>query len=241
MENAPVRGVVIHDQDGDLPTPRSHSGSWRCRTAARTEAQIRREMEGAPTPIRSPATAGRPSFPPIVLRWLDPSPVPPYLRVVELSACVNGSRISCCFSAGIPIPVSLTATCKVTVSVTGRIRRSTITSPCAVNLMALPTRLTRICRRRPGRRQGVRHCRAGRIGKLQALLIGPQGERLRPRPGCRAGKSDRVQRQLAGFDLGEIEDVVEKLSSASADALTVVNTPAARASARCPAPAPSCR
>ena len=37
-----------------------------------------------------------------------PSPVPPYLRVVEPSACVNASKISCCFSRGMPMPVSLT-------------------------------------------------------------------------------------------------------------------------------------
>ncbi len=37
-----------------------------------------------------------------------PSPVPPYLRVVEPSACSNGSKIARRFSAGMPIPVSAT-------------------------------------------------------------------------------------------------------------------------------------
>ena len=45
---------------------------------------------------------------------VSPRPVPPYLRVVEPSACVNASKICCCFSAGIPIPVSRTEKCKTT-------------------------------------------------------------------------------------------------------------------------------
>jgi hypothetical protein len=34
--------------------------------------------------------------------------VPPYLRLVEPSACWKASKIICCFSGGIPMPVSLT-------------------------------------------------------------------------------------------------------------------------------------
>ena len=37
-----------------------------------------------------------------------PSPVPPYLRVVELSPWEKGSKMELCFSCGIPIPVSET-------------------------------------------------------------------------------------------------------------------------------------
>ena len=37
-----------------------------------------------------------------------PRPVPPYLRLVVPSACRNGSKISFCFSSGMPMPVSLT-------------------------------------------------------------------------------------------------------------------------------------
>ena len=36
-----------------------------------------------------------------------PSPVPPYRRVVELSACVKAWKMCCCFSGGMPIPVSI--------------------------------------------------------------------------------------------------------------------------------------
>ena len=35
---------------------------------------------------------------------VNPRPVPPYLRVVEPSACRNDSKISCRLSAGMPMP-----------------------------------------------------------------------------------------------------------------------------------------
>jgi len=38
----------------------------------------------------------------------NPNPVPPYLRVVELSVWSKASNINCCFSRGMPMPVSLT-------------------------------------------------------------------------------------------------------------------------------------
>src|ERR1700726_2890506 len=39
---------------------------------------------------------------------VSPSPVPPNLRVDDESACENASKINCCLSLGIPIPVSRT-------------------------------------------------------------------------------------------------------------------------------------
>ena len=38
-----------------------------------------------------------------------PRPVPPYLRAVPPIACWKASKMICCFSAGMPIPVSVTA------------------------------------------------------------------------------------------------------------------------------------
>ena len=35
-----------------------------------------------------------------------PNPVPPYLRVVELSSCSKARKIVSCFSGGMPMPVS---------------------------------------------------------------------------------------------------------------------------------------
>ncbi len=39
----------------------------------------------------------------------SPSPVPPYWRLVEASACWNASKIIRCFSGGMPMPVSATS------------------------------------------------------------------------------------------------------------------------------------
>src|SRR5882762_1800831 len=40
---------------------------------------------------------------------VNPSPVPPKVRLVEVSACWKASKISSCFSRGMPMPVSETA------------------------------------------------------------------------------------------------------------------------------------
>ena len=47
----------------------------------------------------------------------SPSPVPPNRRVVEVSACVNGSNSCASCSGAIPIPVSLTSHAQVHVAV----------------------------------------------------------------------------------------------------------------------------
>ena len=41
-----------------------------------------------------------------------PSPVPPYLRLVLPSACWNASKMICCLSGGMPMPVSVTENCQ---------------------------------------------------------------------------------------------------------------------------------
>jgi hypothetical protein len=75
--------------------------------------------------------------------------VPPNRRVVEVSAWEKAAKTVSSFSGGIPIPVSATEKCRSVdppasaASAASRSTRTT-TSPRAVNLMALPTRLTRI-------------------------------------------------------------------------------------------------
>jgi hypothetical protein len=85
----------------------------------------------------------------------SPRPVPPYLRLVLPSACWNASKMICCFSGGMPMPVSLTdiaitprALFRLSLSgdqpsVTGR--TSIDTRPRSVNLNALDSRFFRIC------------------------------------------------------------------------------------------------
>ena len=93
--------------------------------------------------------------PPIIsakcLVMASPSPVPPYFFVVEASACMNGwkSRVIC--SSVMPMPVSDTR--KLTPaapfpSTTAELSRATesVIVPWSVNLLALESRLNRICR-----------------------------------------------------------------------------------------------
>ena len=61
-------------------------------------------------------------LPPIIstsrLQIVSPRPVPPYLRVVEPSACVNGWNIRAACSGVMPMPVSRTENSSLTFSPT---------------------------------------------------------------------------------------------------------------------------
>ena len=77
------------------------------------------------------------------LEMARPSPVPPYLRVVELSAWLNdwNNRSHC--SAVIPMPLSRTQKCSSTCSPASAASSTPTTiSPRSVNLAALLPRLT---------------------------------------------------------------------------------------------------
>ena len=76
-----------------------------------------------------------------------PRPVPPKRRVVDESACVNSVNSRAIVPSSIPMPESLTAMRSRGAS-PASIDASTRTNPLDVNLTALPTRLTRIWRRR---------------------------------------------------------------------------------------------
>ena len=71
----------------------------------------------------------------------SPNPVPPYLRVVLVSACWNSSKMRPIASSVMPMPVSVTATARRPASV----RADTVIVPLCVNLAALPSRLMTIC------------------------------------------------------------------------------------------------
>ena len=53
---------------------------------------------------------------PVSLEMVKPRPVPPYLRVVDASACEKALNSAACTAGGIPIPVSRTANLIVTLS-----------------------------------------------------------------------------------------------------------------------------
>ena len=174
--------------------------------------------------------ACRPSAPTRCDEMARPRPVPPYLRVVEPSACTNGSKIGSLLlrrdaDAGVADARSAghghselgDGVLPFRASVSGIRVTATTTSPWSVNLMALPTRLTRICRSRPGSpTQAVGHVRRRRRRPVPA----PSRALARPaasacRRACRAeSNGDRVEVELARLDLGEIEDVVDDASAA---------------------------
>ena len=87
--------------------------------------------------------------PPIIftrrLLMVSPKPVPPYLRVVEVSAWEKAWNSLACCSGVMPMPVSRTENCRVTLSSDlFDILVVTTISPFSVNFIALFPRLTRI-------------------------------------------------------------------------------------------------
>ena len=105
--------------------------------------------------LPAPGVLSTPIVPPIIstsrLEIASPRPVPPYLRVVELSACEKDWNNRSRASGPMPIPVSVMAnriSASWPVSSTTLLR--TTISPRSVNFTALPARFVRTCRRRPG-------------------------------------------------------------------------------------------
>jgi hypothetical protein len=80
-----------------------------------------------------------------------------------------------------------------------------------VNLTALPTRLLTIWRRRPGiAPQMQRHFGPDEGGQFEALAVGLRGEQVHGVVDDFAQiEVDDVEVELAGLDLGEVEDVVD--------------------------------
>jgi hypothetical protein len=110
-ENAAIGRVVVDDQQPlavELAAARRRSSGSRRRRSARRH--VDREMNADPLPGPSLSAHMRPPIS-SARRWLiaSPSPVPPYLRVVDESACENdwNSRL---MPFGVrPMPVSRTA------------------------------------------------------------------------------------------------------------------------------------
>ena len=144
-----------------------------------------------------PSTLSADIRPPIIPTSRDeiarPSPVPPYLRVVELSTWEKAWKIFARDSLGMPTPVSRTEKWRTT-SLSPRARRSTwsTTSPRLRELDRVPHEvdddLSQSAR--------IADDLLGHIGKhprrqLQALLVGADTQRRRRPPRCRGAGTAR--------------------------------------------------
>ena len=141
---------------------------WAASGAAGANIAVNQNTEPLPSVLSTPV------LPPISstsLRTIDnPSPVPPNLRVVEVSICTNGENKSCRRSAGIPMPVSRTSHfTRVPNSEVSRTLISSDTSPFAVNFTALPARFRSIWRIRPASPL----TRPGSFGSICAMTSSP--------------------------------------------------------------------
>ncbi|MBV6475800.1 MAG: hypothetical protein MOGDAGHF_01366 [Rhodocyclaceae bacterium] len=106
-----------------------------------------------------------------------PRPVPPYLRVVELSAWLKGWKSLAHCSGVMPMPLSLTRKCSSMSSAPPPARSTPITtSPRSVNLTALLARLTRTWPSRSGSPTSV----AGRSGGTSKSSSSPLSSALMP-------------------------------------------------------------
>ncbi|MBK6400881.1 MAG: hypothetical protein IPF74_02495 [Rhodocyclaceae bacterium] len=70
-----------------------------------------------------------------------PSPLPPKRRLMELSACRNGEKMSPSAAASMPMPLSRTSISRRVAPPTSVARQRMLTLPFSVNLTALFTRL----------------------------------------------------------------------------------------------------
>ena len=196
-----------------LPDGRGCRTGWTAPSTSPAAAAKRAEKRNVLPRPGSLSTVIRP--PMALTSWramVRPRPVPPCRRVVEGSAWVKASKSRCWASRGMPGPVSATETSS---SVWPGPWASTVTairtSPLSVNFTALDPRLAITWPSRvesPRRNAGTSG--ATSTGQREPLLVGQAGEQrhrlLEHRPDAEVHD---LELQLAGLDLGEVEDVVD--------------------------------
>ena len=104
MQHAPVHRVVVDDRVPGRSVRFAAGGSGRASvTPSRTvKWNVLPSCGALSSQMRPPISSTS------VDEIVSPSPVPPKRRVVDPSACLNGSKIAFCLSAGMPMPLSLT-------------------------------------------------------------------------------------------------------------------------------------
>ncbi len=138
--------------------------------------------------------------------------MPPYLRVVEVSAWAKALKSFCCWSGAIPMPVSLTAKCRHDLLLRPRLHVDPEhhLSPLG-ELDGVADQVDEDLAQAAGvAREGIGHVGRDVVGELQPFLVGAQGERGHGVvQGIAEVEVDEIQVELAGLDLGEVEDVVD--------------------------------
>ena len=128
---------------GCPPGPRRRGCARSCRAACASARERQREGRRSSPGPGSNSTQMRPPCSSTIRRAIArPRPVPPFLRVLELSTCWNSSKIRCWSArgdAGAGVGHRDHGDCRL------RPRRRIATSPASVNLMALPTRFSSTC------------------------------------------------------------------------------------------------
>ena len=165
---SPVRLMAESSTISTRSPLRSLAGGSAAGIGASGSCSSNQNVEPAPgvlsTPIRPPISSTR------RLEIARPRPVPPYWRVVEASAWVNSvnSRARVCLARCRCRcrPPRSAAAASVSSRRAGHLDQRP--RPRSVNLMALPTRLSRIWRRRPGSPTHVPRQRPDRCGRTSS-------------------------------------------------------------------------
>ena len=205
--------MVLDDQD--LPADEPGEGRQQPRRSGdRLSGSENEKVLPLPTSLSSS------SFPFIRdTSWrliVRPSPVPPKRRVVEPSAWRKASKMRARLSLGTPTPVSSTPKQSRGPASCWAIVTATATCPVLVNFTALPIKLVRTWRMRTG----SPNTRAGTSIAMRtnsSMALACDWVLALCRLLCKT-IFDRqlylLDVELAGFDLGEVEDVVDDLEQA---------------------------
>ncbi len=168
-----------------------------------------------------------PSSPTSRAAMVRPKPVPPYLRVVEVSSCSNARKIFSCLSGGMPMPVSRTANRRPTSASGTRLASDfhVSTQPRRVGeLDGVAHEIDEHLAQPAGvADQGIGHAGPLLADQLQPLLVGPHGQGSQVSPSAaRKRKIGRVQFQRPASILAKSRMSLMRPSRLSAADLTVV-------------------
>src|SRR5579883_3087895 len=158
-----------------------------------------------------------------------PKPVPPYLRVIDVSACSKGRKTAAIFSAGMPGPVSPTSKDKETRRQGDKEREeaSISLSPCLLvcafgtdadhhlpplgELDRVADQVGQDLAQAVGvAEQEFGHGGVEGTGQLQPFGVRPQGQGLEGlAQTILQAKRQMIQLQFAGLNFGEVQEVID--------------------------------